>query len=140
MQEERLVFAGLRTRNYDRMVWFYRDIIGVPLEEDDHPPEGVHSEYSWHNSYLHFAIFKCAPDREPTRAELSFSTNDVEAVHARAVAAGGASPAGAQPTFMGVQRRLPGPGRQSGWRHRDEEAYDLIGRVTRAACLAVCQS
>ncbi len=49
MQEERLVFTGLRTRNYDRMVWFYKDIIGVLLEEDDHPPEGVHSEYSWHN-------------------------------------------------------------------------------------------
>ena len=31
---------------------------------------------------------KCAPDREHTRAELSFSTNAIEAVHARAVAAG----------------------------------------------------
>ena len=88
MREDRLVSTALRTRNYDRMVWFYRDIIGVPLLEEDHPPEGVHSEYSWHNSYLHFAIFKCAADQQPTRTELSFSTNDVEAVHARAVAAG----------------------------------------------------
>ena len=88
MREERLVFTALRSRNYDKMAWFYRDIIGVPLHEEDHPPEGVHSEYSWHNSYLHFAIFKCAPEREPTRAELSFSTNDLGAVHARAVAAG----------------------------------------------------
>ena len=88
MREERLVFMALRSRNYDEMVRFYRDIIGVPLVEEDHPPEGVHSEYSWHNSYLHFAIFKCAPDQEPTRTELSFSTNDLEAVHVKAVAAG----------------------------------------------------
>ena len=88
MQEERLVFMALRSRNYDEMVRFYRDIIGVPLLEEDHPPEGVHSEYSWHNPYFHFAIFKCAEDREPTRVELSFSTNDIEALHARAVAAG----------------------------------------------------
>ena len=88
MHEERLVSTALRTRNYDRMVWFYREIVGVPLHEEDHPPEGVHSEYSWHNPYFHFAIFKCAPDQEPTRAELSFSTNDLGALHAKAVAAG----------------------------------------------------
>ena len=88
MREERLVFTALRTCNYDRMVWFYRDIIGVPLREKDHPPEGVHSEYSWRNSYFHFAIFKCGPDQEPTRAEFSFSTNDLGAIHAKAVAAG----------------------------------------------------
>ena len=87
MQEERLVFTALRTRNYDRMIWFYWNIIGISLREKDHPPEGFHSEHSWHNSYLHFAIFKCAPDQEPTRTELSFNTN-VEAVREEAVAAG----------------------------------------------------
>ena len=88
MREDRLVFTALRSRSYDKMVWFYRDIIGVPLHEEDHPPEGVHSEYSWHSPYFHFAIFSCAADQQPTRAELSFSTNDLGAVHARAVAAG----------------------------------------------------
>ena len=88
MQEERLVFTALRSRNYDTMVRFYRDILGVPLHEEDHPPEGVHSEYSWRSPYFHFAIFSAAPDQEPTRAELSFSTNDLAAVHSRAVAAG----------------------------------------------------
>ena len=87
MHEERLVSTALRSRNYDKLVWFYRDIMGVPLCEEDHPPEGVHSEYSWHNPYFHFAIFNCVPDQEPTRAELSFSTNDLGALHAKAGAA-----------------------------------------------------
>jgi predicted enzyme related to lactoylglutathione lyase len=88
MSEERIVFAGLRCRNYDGAVRFYRDVLGVPLREEDHPPEGLHSEHSWHNPYFHFAIFRAAAGDEPTRAELSFSTRDVLAVHARAVAAG----------------------------------------------------
>ena len=87
MRDQRIVFTALRCRNYDSTVEFYRDVLGVPLEEEDHPPEGVHNEYSWHDPYFHFAIFRARPDEEPTRAELSFSSDDVREVHAKAVAA-----------------------------------------------------
>ena len=88
MEEERVVFLALRTRNYKSAVRFYRDLVGVPLEAEDHGDEGPHNEYSWHNPYFHFAIFELKPDEEPTRVELTFNCKDVRDFHARAVAAG----------------------------------------------------
>ena len=88
MEEERIVFLALHARNYDSMVRFYRDLVGVPLEAEDHGDEGPHNEYSWHDQYFHFAIFPVKLDETPTRVELSFNSNDVRKFHARAVAAG----------------------------------------------------
>ena len=88
MEVERIVFTALRTVNYDSTVPFYRDIIGVPLEEKDHGDEGSHNELSWHGPYFHFAIFRAQDDEERTGAELSFNSKNVRAVHARAIAAG----------------------------------------------------
>jgi predicted enzyme related to lactoylglutathione lyase len=88
MEEERVVFMALRTLNYESVVRFYRDLVGVPLEAEDHGDEGPYSEHSWHEPYFHFAIFPIEPGEEPTRIELSFNSKNVRDFHARAVAAG----------------------------------------------------
>ena len=88
MQDERIVFLALRARNYEDTTRFYKDVLGVPVEEEDHSDEGPHNEYSWHNPYFHFAIFPASQDEEATRTELAFSVKDVGEVHRRAVAEG----------------------------------------------------
>ena len=88
MVDERIVFTALHARNYENTVGFYRDILGIPLEEEDHGEEGPHFEYSWHDPYFHFAIFPLKAGEEPTRVELSFNNENVTKVHSRAVAAG----------------------------------------------------
>ena len=47
MQDERIVFLALRARNYEDTARFYSDVLGVPVEEEDHSDEGPHNEYSW---------------------------------------------------------------------------------------------
>ena len=89
MQQGRPMFMALRVRDYQRVVEFYRDIIGVPLREEDHGGgDGNHAECSWSDPYFHFAIFPAATDEQPTKVGLSLGVKDVDAVHARAVAAG----------------------------------------------------
>ena len=88
MQDLRIVFLALRARNYEDTARFYREVLKVPLEEEDHSDEGPHNEYSWHNPYFHFAIFAASEDEEATRTELAFSVGDVREVHRRAVAEG----------------------------------------------------
>ena len=88
MQDERTVFLALRARNYEDTARFYRDVLGVPIEEEDHSDEGPHNEYSWHNPYFHFAIFPASEDEQATRTELAFSVRDVREVHRKAVAGG----------------------------------------------------
>ena len=88
MVDERIVFTALHARDYEDTVSFYRDILGVPLEEEDHGDEGPHFEYSWHEPYFHFAIFPLKPNEEPTHVELSFNNSNVADVHSRAVSAG----------------------------------------------------
>ena len=88
MQDGRIVFLALRARNYEDTARFYRDVLGVPVEEEDHSDEGPHNEYSWHNPYFHFAIFPASEDEEATRTELAFSVKDFQEVHRRAVADG----------------------------------------------------
>ena len=88
MQDERIVFLALRARNYEDTARFYRDVLGVPIEEEDHSDEGPHNEYSWHNPYFHFAIFPASEDEQATRTGLAFSVRDVRELHRKAVAGG----------------------------------------------------
>ena len=88
MQDKRIVFLALRVRNYEDTARFYRVVVGVPVEEQDHSDEGPHNEFSWSNPYFHFAIFPASDDEEATRTELAFSVKDVQEVHRRAVAEG----------------------------------------------------
>ena len=47
MQDERIVFLALRARHYEDTARFYSDVLGVPVEEEDHSDEGPHNEYFW---------------------------------------------------------------------------------------------
>jgi predicted RNase H-like nuclease/predicted enzyme related to lactoylglutathione lyase len=82
----RLVFVALRVRDLAASAWFYREAFGVPFQPGQ-PPE-PHAEVSWQDgAYLHLALFP--PDLGVTvNAEIGFFVDDVEAAHARAVAAG----------------------------------------------------
>lgn len=86
---DRLVFLALRVRDLDASMRFYRDVLGVPLEPTDQAEGPFHFECSWREgAYLHFALFPADHEREPDRVWLGFSTPDIDAFHAAAVAAG----------------------------------------------------
>jgi predicted enzyme related to lactoylglutathione lyase len=85
----RLVFVALRVRDLEASVRFYRDAIGIPLREAGGIDEETHREYSWTDgSYLHVALFRATLEVKTHRVELAFYVDDVDAAHARAVAAG----------------------------------------------------
>ena len=86
MGETRLVFVALHVRDFAASAWFYREAFGVEFSSGQ-PPE-PHAEVSWREgAYLHLALFP--PDPEATRnVALGFHVDDLEAAHARAVAAG----------------------------------------------------
>jgi predicted RNase H-like nuclease/predicted enzyme related to lactoylglutathione lyase len=86
MSNTRLVFVALRVRDFAASAWFYREAFGVPFESGQ-PPQ-PHAEVSWKDgAYLHLALFP--PDPGVTEnAEIGFFVGDIEAAHARAVAAG----------------------------------------------------
>jgi predicted enzyme related to lactoylglutathione lyase len=85
----RLVFVALRVRDLEASARFYREAIGIPLREAGGSTEESHREYSWTDGkYLHFALFSARPGAETANVELAFFVDDVEAAHARALAAG----------------------------------------------------
>jgi predicted RNase H-like nuclease/predicted enzyme related to lactoylglutathione lyase len=87
MSNTRLVFVALRVRDFAASAWFYREAFGVPFESGQ-PPQ-PHAEVSWKGDggYLHLALFPPDP-RVTENAQIGFFVDDVEAAHARAVAAG----------------------------------------------------
>jgi predicted enzyme related to lactoylglutathione lyase len=84
----RLVFVALRVHDLEASARFYRDAIGIPLREAGGSGEETHREYSWTDGeYLHFALFPARPGGRTRGVELSFFVDDLDAAHARAVAA-----------------------------------------------------
>jgi predicted enzyme related to lactoylglutathione lyase len=96
--EARLAFVALMTSDVEAAARFYRDVVGVPLEEAyTEAPEapdpdwlgGAHREYSWREgAYLHFALFPTAAGEPPSSARIGFFVEDVDAVRERALAVG----------------------------------------------------
>ena len=85
----RLVFVALRVRDLGASARFYGDAIGIPLRQSGGWDEEIHCEYSWTDgAYMHFALFPAAAGGGTRDVELSFFVDDLEAAHARAVAAG----------------------------------------------------
>ena len=84
----------LEVADLEASVRFYRDVVGVPLHASEHATgddrwiSGKHAAYSWTDgAYLHFALY-AAKDVTTTSAHVGFLVDDIEAAHARALAAG----------------------------------------------------
>jgi predicted RNase H-like nuclease/predicted enzyme related to lactoylglutathione lyase len=80
VSEPRLVSVALRVRDVGASAWFYREAFGVPFESAE---LGV--EVAWKD--LRLALLPREQDG-PQNAELGFEVDDLDAAHARAVAAG----------------------------------------------------
>lgn len=93
----RLVLVVLEVADLERSAALYRDAFGVALEGADHRDDvgedrwisGAHASTSWHDgAYLHFALYAAKSDERSTGAQVGFTCDDIDAAHARAVAAG----------------------------------------------------
>lgn len=93
----RLIFIALNVGDLPAALAFYRDAFGIEFHTDDNEPRadpwygGHHAAFSWTDgAFLHFALFPAAPPERPVSrdAQIGFDTDDLEAAHARAVAAG----------------------------------------------------
>lgn len=71
---------------------FYRDVVGIDLGLDDEGPDAPHYEGWWDatedRDYLYLAFWGEPDAAKRTRLSVGFLVNDLDVVHARAVAAG----------------------------------------------------
>lgn len=85
--------VNLRVADLDLSLAFYRDLVGIDLNESHgHPPENVrHCETMFGSLdalYCFFVLFEAAPGEETLRADVGFHVEDLDAAHERMVAGG----------------------------------------------------
>jgi predicted enzyme related to lactoylglutathione lyase len=90
---ERLVAVVLEVSDLDRSLALYRDAFGLDLHRSDHEGDdrwisGAHGATSWPDPFLHFALYASKDGSVTTGAQIGFRVDDLDAAHARAVAAG----------------------------------------------------
>lgn len=96
--QKRLTFLALSVGELGRSLHFYRDLIGVALQSEDHDSDledrwygGSHAAYSWTDgAFIHFALYPHQlPHRPVTRgAQVGFHVSNFEFVHEALVGAG----------------------------------------------------
>jgi predicted enzyme related to lactoylglutathione lyase len=92
-EERRLVAVIVEVTDLDSSITLYRDAFGVDLrpgdnEVDDRWIGGPHAEISWRDgAYLHFALYSAAGP-STGGIQVSFSVDNIEDAHARAVRSG----------------------------------------------------
>jgi predicted enzyme related to lactoylglutathione lyase len=90
---ERLVAVVLEVSDLERSAALYREAFGLDLHPSDHEGDdrwtsGAHAATSWYDPFLHFALYASKDGSVTTGAQVGFAVDDLEAAHARAVAAG----------------------------------------------------
>jgi predicted enzyme related to lactoylglutathione lyase len=91
--QPRLVAVVLEVSDLGRSVALYRDAFGLDLHASDHHGDdrwtsGAHGATSWEDPFLHFALYASKDGTVTRAAQVSFAVDDLDAAHARAVAAG----------------------------------------------------
>jgi lactoylglutathione lyase len=95
----RLVLVVIEVADVERSAALYRDGFGLDLHLDDHEgtihgpddrwTSGRHAACSWTDgAYLHFALYPAKADGPSRNVQLGFNTDDLDAAHERALAAG----------------------------------------------------
>lgn len=93
MSVGRLILLVLEVENLERSLHFYRDLLGVPLRHDlDHGGtdrwiSGDHAAQTWHDSFLHFALYM-SKGVVTRGVQLGFPVDNLDAVHKKLLAAG----------------------------------------------------
>jgi predicted enzyme related to lactoylglutathione lyase len=90
---ERLVAVVLEVSDLERSAALYRDAFGLDLHRSDHQGDdrwisGAHAATSWSDPHLHFALYASKDGSVTSGAQIGFRVADLDAAHARAVAAG----------------------------------------------------
>jgi predicted enzyme related to lactoylglutathione lyase len=90
----RLTAVVFTVSDLDRSVELYQDGFGLDLHIDDHEGDdrwisGRHAATSWTDgAFIHFALYATKDGEATTRAQIAFRVVDLDAAHARAIAAG----------------------------------------------------
>ena len=93
MPAGRIIAVILEVEDVERSLAFYRDLLGIPLRRDlDHGGtdrwiSGNHAALSWHDSFLHFALYK-SKGVVTRDVQLGFPVDDLDAMHKLLVEAG----------------------------------------------------
>ena len=89
----RIILPVLEVEDVERSLAFYQGLLGIPLRRDlDHGGgdrwiSGDHAAHSWHDSFLHFALYK-SKGVVTRDVQIGFPAGDLDAMHAKLVAAG----------------------------------------------------
>lgn len=117
----RIIAVILEVADVDRALTFYRDLLGIPLRRNlDHGGtdrwiSGDHAAHSWHDSFLHFALYK-SKGVVTRDVQLGFPVGDLAALHAKLVDAG---------VFVDVGPRDEPWGRTARYRDPDGNSVSL---------------
>ena len=93
MADRRLTFVALSVSDLAASARFYRDILGIPLEDATHDADkkdpwygGEHAAFSWTDgAFIHFALYPHFEPERPvaTAAQIGFQVVDFDSVHGR---------------------------------------------------------
>lgn len=93
MSVGRMIALILEVTDVERSLSFYQGLLGIALRRDlDHGGgdrwiSGDHAALSWHDSFFHFALYK-SKGVVTRDVQLGFPVGDLDAMHAKLVAAG----------------------------------------------------
>ena len=99
MATGRLNLVVLEVADVDRSHRLYTEAFGLDLHLDDHEGakhgegdrwiSGKHAATSWKDgAFMHFALYEAKADGPSHATQIGFAVDEIDAAHARAVAAG----------------------------------------------------